>query len=70
MDVRNYLNQSNTLIDQAAMANNMRFWEGVLAGGVEVDEQLNINDPAEVEMEVVGGVVSGAGGNVVVSKYM
>ncbi|CAG7907916.1 unnamed protein product [Brassica rapa] len=63
MDVRNYLNQSNTLIDQAAMANNMRFWEGVLAGGVEVDEQLNINDPAEVEMEVVGGVVSGAGGN-------
>ncbi|KAL0655875.1 hypothetical protein Bca4012_076459 [Brassica carinata] len=44
------------------------FWDvgmdlRVIASGIEVDEQLNINAPAEVEMELVGGVISLAEGN-------
>lgn len=58
MDMVNYTTQVNTQIDHETMVNNMRFWEGVLVAGIQVDDGLNINQPVEAEMENVGAILS------------
>lgn len=63
MDMLNYTTQLNTQREQENMVNNLRFWEGVLAAGIEVDDGLTINQPLEVEMENAGGIVAGVDGN-------
>lgn len=63
MDLCNYQNQSNPVFEHAAIDNNMRFWEGVIAAGMAVDGHLTITADAEVEMEQVGGIISLADGN-------
>lgn len=56
MDVRNFHEQSNPVSNVPATENKMRFWETVIGGGFAIDADLNINGPAEVDVQNVGGI--------------
>ncbi|KAL0795911.1 hypothetical protein Bca101_067288 [Brassica carinata] len=57
MDVRNFHEQSNPVSNVPATENKMRFWETVIGGGFAIDADLNINGPAEVDVQNVGGII-------------
>lgn len=57
MDVRHFEEQNNPVTNVPATDNNMRFWETVLGGAFAIDAGLNINGPAEVDVQNVGGII-------------
>ncbi|CAN6910599.1 unnamed protein product [Brassica oleracea] len=63
MDLANHQSQSNPQNVHSSLENDMRFWEGVIAAGLHVDGQLNINAGNDDEMQNLGGIISLAGAN-------
>ncbi|KAH0937089.1 hypothetical protein HID58_004550 [Brassica napus] len=63
MDLGNHQSPTNPQNLHSTLENDMRFWEGVIAAGVQVDGQLNINAVNDDEMQNLGGIISLAGAN-------